>query len=82
MIFVEEMEDFTVHMKHKLLVHKNKGGYERLKVEELMKLLHAEVRELKTAIEEDDYVGITDECADVANFAMFISSVVQNRRTV
>lgn len=82
MIFEEEIEDFTVHMKHKLLVHKNKGGYERLKVDELMKMLHAEVRELKVAIDEKDMVGIVDECADVANFAMFISSVVQNRRMV
>ena len=82
MIFKEEMEDFQVHMQHKLLVHKNKGGYERLKVDELMKLMHQEVRELKVSVDEGDMVGIVNEAADVANFCMFIAAVVQNRKEV
>ena len=82
MLFKEELDDFRVHMEHKLLVHKNKGGFERLSIDELIKLLHAEVRELKTSLEEGTHSNTIRECADIANYAMMISSKIQNRKEV
>jgi len=78
----DDLKDFNVHMKHKLLVHKNKGGYDRLSLEELTKLLHGEIKELRDDIAANNMVGIINECADVANYAMMIAMKVQNRRTL
>ena len=39
MIYDDEIDEFTIHMEHKLLVHKAKGGVDRLGVDELMDLL-------------------------------------------
>jgi len=82
MIFLEALEDFAIHMKHKLLVHKNKGGFERLSSEELVKLLKKEVKELEVSLEAKDNGNTIRECADVANYAMMIAMKIQNRREV
>jgi len=79
-LFDEEIEDFTVHMKHKLLVHKHKGGFERLSSYELLRLLKEEVSELNDSLDENEDASIIRECADVANFAMFIAMKRQNRK--
>ena len=81
-LFETEMDEFRVHMEHKLLVHKNKGGFERLSIDELVKMLHAEVRELKTSLEEGTHSNTIRECADIANYVMFISTKIQNRKEV
>jgi NTP pyrophosphatase (non-canonical NTP hydrolase) len=78
----EDLQDFIVHMKHKLLVHKNKGGYERLTLEELFKLLQGEMKELRVDIDSKNMTGIINECADVANYAMMIAIKIQNRSLV
>ncbi len=78
MIYLDEIEDFTLHMQHKLLVHKHKGGYERLSVKELVAMLKKEVRELDEAKAKEAIA----ECADIANYAMFIAMKMQNRREI
>ena len=82
MLYKTELEEFNVHMKAKLLTHKNKGGFERLGIDELLKMLHGEIRELKTSLEERDHANTIRECADVANYAMFIATKIQNRNEV
>lgn len=78
MIYDQEIDEFTVHMEHKLLVHKAKGGVERLDVGELTDMLKDEVAELYECIIEDaNKEDIISECADIANFAMFIATKVK-----
>lgn len=81
-LFEDEVEDFVIHMKHKLLVHKNKGGFDRLSSKELLKLLRGELKELETSLEKEDNSNSIRECADIANYAMFIANKIQNRREV
>ncbi len=80
MIYKDEIEDFTLHMQHKLLVHKHKGGFERVSLEDLVHMLDDEVAELKEALTNPPTV--IAECADVANIAMFIATKIQNRKEI
>ena len=74
MIYDKDIEEMSVHMKHKLLVHKAKGGVGRLDILELLNLLKKEVDELEEAIKGTSKGNIISECADVSNFAMFIAT--------
>lgn len=78
----KEIKDFATIMETKMLLNEHKGGHERLKVEELMKLLHQEVRELKAAIDDKDYKNVIMECADVANYAMMLADKCIRRSLV
>ncbi len=78
----QEIENFTVLMETKMLLNEHKGGHERLKLDELMKLLHQEIRELKTAVDDKDYKEVALECADVANYAMLIADKCIKRSLV
>ena len=69
-------------METKMLLNENKGGHERLKLDDLMKLLHQEVRELKGAIDSKDYKEVAMECADVANYCAMIADKVIKRSLV
>ena len=69
-------------METKMLLNEHKGGHERLKLDDLMKLLHQEVRELKGAIDSKDYKEVAMECADVANYCMMIADKVIKRSLV
>ncbi len=80
MIYEKEIGDFTIHMQHKLLVHKNKGGFERLQISELLDMLDLEVIELKRSLKKP--ATSISECADVANIAMFIATKIQNRKEI
>ncbi len=77
-----EIENFATIMEAKMLLNEHKGGHARLKIDELMKLLHQEVRELKTAVDEKDLKAVALECADVANYAMMIADKVIKRSLV
>ncbi len=78
----EQMKNFTNVMETKMLLNEHKGGHARLKIDDLMKLLHQEVRELKTAVEDGDHKEIVMECADVANYAMMIADKCIKRSLV
>jgi len=69
-------------METKMLLNEHKGGHARLKIDDLMKLLHQEVRELKGAVEDKDYKEVIMECADVANYAMMIADKCIKRSLV
>ena len=80
MQYDKDIEEFSVHMKHKLLVHKAKGGTERLGADELLKLLLDEVKELQEALEDGKKKDVViSECADVANMAMFITTKLKGQ---
>ncbi len=78
----KEIKNFTHLMETKMLLNEHKGGHERLKLDELMKLLHQEIRELKGAIDAKDYKATALECADVANYAMLIADKCIKRSLV
>ena len=78
----ESIKNFTNLMETKMLLNEHKGGHDRLKLDELLKLLHQEVRELKVAADEKDYKEVALECADVANYAMMIADKCIKRSLV
>ncbi len=78
----EEIKNFSTIMETKMLLNEHKGGHARLKIDELMKLMHQEVRELKTSIDEKDYKNVIMECADVANYVMLIADKCIKRSLV
>jgi len=62
----------------KLVVHKDKGDtWRRMDPEWLLSRLKDEVAELEAAIKSGNAEAVKLECADVGNFAMFISDVVK-----
>ena len=64
---------FAAHMRRKLLENTHKGPWRELSSDYLMTLMADEMDELEEALEKGDPKAIIDECADVANFAMFIA---------
>ncbi len=80
MIYDKDIAEFNVHMTHKLLVHKAKGGVGRLESEEILDLLLDEVKELQQAfIDGKSKEAKIAECADVANMAMFIATKLKGQ---
>lgn len=77
---MQQLDDFTVLMEAKWLINQHKGGTDRLTSLELVKLMKAEVRELEEAIKSGDFKNASLECADIANYCMFISDKLINRR--
>ncbi len=69
-------------MEAKWLINQHKGGHERLQAHEIIKLMKAEIKELEKALEEKDYKNAALECADVANYCMFLSDKLINRKLV
>ena len=78
----ECIKAFSNVMETKMLLNEHKGGHERLRIDELMKLLTQEVRELKTEVDSKDYKAVILECADVANYAMLIADKCIKRSLV
>ncbi len=78
----KEIKQFAYIMETKMMMNEHKGGHQRLRIEELMKLLHQEIRELKGAIDENNYKSVMLECADVANYAMMIADKCAKRSLV
>lgn len=86
---LETLHAFTGVMITKLRENRHKGGWKDEDPQALLGRLHNEVSELQRALEEyltaasinhiekDVYAEqVQRECADVANFAMFIADVV------
>lgn len=66
-------------MVYKMRIHHKKGRWETGKIPEYLDKLQAEVAELRAAIGERNTMEIMAEGADVANFAMIISSIAVER---
>lgn len=73
----EAVADFTVHMKHKLLMTRHREHWSTLDTDTLFDRLREELEELRMAIVHDDRKSIISEAADVANFAMMIADNAQ-----
>ena len=73
------VQAFAKEMEHKLALNTHKGGWDGLTFQYLMYRLEKEVRELwKVYDDPEEWIGgdprhITEECADIANFAMMIA---------
>jgi len=74
-----DIEQFIMEMVAKLYHHKDKGHWEDVDIPNALHLLHGEVYELEEAITEKDYQAIHKEAADVANYALIISSVLRRQ---
>lgn len=67
------LNDFVVHMSHKLLLTRHRPHWSDSTTAFLLKRLKDEVVELEKAYKDDKRKDIVRECADVANFAMMIA---------
>lgn len=70
-----DIRRFVDAMLYKLRMHANKGRWEGGTTDKYLKLLRDEVEELAQAVDERNTMEIMAEGADVANFAMIISSI-------
>ena len=64
---------FTKIMNSKLMENIDKGGWKECPISYLMHRLEQEVIELKESLLDQDEEDVSNEAADVANFAMMIS---------
>lgn len=75
----EDLRRFFDAMIYKLRKNAHKGKWEGKTFEEGLEMLRAEVNELEAAIAMGNSVEINLEGADVANFALIISSIAAER---
>lgn len=67
------LDDFAVHMRHKLLLTRHRPHWKRVDMPVLLDRLCEEVEELRAAMRRGDRKEVVREAADVANFAMMIA---------
>ena len=67
------VRDFSVHMKHKMLLSRHRHHWSVNTPEWLLSRARDELAELEEAIESGDRKAIVSEAADVAIFMMFIA---------
>lgn len=77
--FEKDLQEFTGHMRYKLIKNTHKGHWENLDLDELKTRLIAEVSELFHAIRHEPPEDMIFEAADVANYAMMIAWVARHR---
>lgn len=71
------LDDFVVHMKHKLLLTRHRKHWKHLPHRLLHQRVLEEAGELLAAIESGDRKAVVREAADVANFAMMVADNAQ-----
>lgn len=76
-----DLERFISAMVHKLHRNRFKGKWENLDLPLALTKLRAEVEELREAIDQGSFADILMEGADIANFALIVSSVALNEPT-
>lgn len=74
-----DIRRFMDCMKYKLEVHKGKGRWEDMTIADAFSKLRREVEELEDAIRGGNLVEVMLEAADVANFAMILSTIMVER---
>lgn len=77
--YAQDIHIFVGLMLKKLHANIHKGRWENQNIEDTYQNLVDEVVELNDAIEDNDAEGILMEAADVANFAMIVASIQQER---
>lgn len=71
--------DLGTAQKFKLMLHRQKGGWEHKSMDKLYAELKREVKELGEALNNDSSKEhIISECADVANYCAFIIEKVKD----
>mgnify|MGYP003631689183 CR=1 FL=1 len=78
--YAADIELFVIEMLGKLHKHRAKGHWEDIDIHSALGLMHGEVDELEDAIIEKDYEEIHKEAADVANYALILSSVLRREK--
>lgn len=74
-----DVTQFVHEMLMKLHYHRDKGHWEDTDIPNALTLLYGEVYELEKAIENKDIAEIHKEAADVANYALILSSVLRRQ---
>ena len=77
--YAEDISMFVSVMVEKLHKHRGKGHWDKIDINEALSRMHEETEELAEAIKEEDYKEIHREAADVANFALILSSVLRRK---
>lgn len=79
--YAADIKRFVDAMVYKLRKNAHKGRWEDLGTAEAYQLMCGEAEELRTEIEREtpNAYDVTFECADVANFALMISSMVTEK---
>lgn len=70
-----DLQRFFDAMVYKLRRNAHKGNWEDLELGRAFELMHGEIKELATAIDEGNSAEIVFEAADVANFALMIANI-------
>lgn len=73
--YEREMKTFVDAMRYKMIKNAHKGRWEDLDLKSALQRLKEEVKELETAINQNNEIEIILESADVANFAMMVSNI-------
>ena len=73
---------FVNRMLGKLQANVHKGHWDDVKVLDALKGLQDEMRELESAIDNEEAENVHKEAADVANFAMILSSVLDRKLNI
>ena len=69
----EQVMEFAEQMELKLLANDHKQNWRTLTDGQILNLLRAELQELETALKHETDDAVIQECADIANCAMFIA---------
>jgi hypothetical protein len=72
---------FWSAMVEKLRLNRHKGKWEGLNLDSAFELMEGEVAELEQAIHDGSFAAILFEGADVANFALIVTSCALNHVT-
>lgn len=75
----EEVFVFSKLMEKKLRKRDAYGGWRHLPLDYLAKKLEAEMRELLISLKYESPEEVMSECADVANFVMFIWDIMRSQ---
>lgn len=77
-----DIRRFVEAMSYKMARNAHKGRWEKLDIPKTIELMRGEVNELRQAISNGNSVEILLECADVANFAMIVASIIMEKGDV
>lgn len=75
----EAVQWFSGQMLQKLRENQHKGDWQSMTVIELYAELYGEFTELMEALKKHEPEEIVRECADVANYAMFIADKIRKK---
>jgi len=77
--YAQDVKRFVDAMMYKLRVNSHKGRWELVDVNIALTGLKKEVNELQEAATMGNMVEVLLECADVANYAMILASIMIER---